>query len=618
MNLASEAKANWEQLLMNKTVMIALITIFLTSSFLLTSQKTFASALPHDLEWQTNNSSPEWSSANAQKGGDLRLSIPNFPPTLRTVGPGSKNYFRSFITNNQLPLVATHPNSQEIIPILASHWAYDKDGKTVYYKIKQGARWSDGHLVTADDFVFALAFNRSPFIKSPWHNEYFNEKITDVIKFDSHTIAITGSVKKPKKDLHYYYDLRPRAKHFHRLDNHWVNSFNWKIEPNTGPYQILNIRKGKLIAFKRKLNWWAKKDRFLRNRFNIDKISIKVVRDPNIAYKYFERGELDVFNLTNPKLWHEKAKGPMYTKGFIHKLSYYNKTPQSAAGIFLNSNNNLLQDINLRKAISHSMDFDSVIQKYLYGEYLRLPSFNSGYGEYSDQSLTAPAFNIEKAKDYLYRSGWQVFDESGIRVKGDTKLSFTINYANKIHRSHIYLLAKSAKKAGIELKPQYIDPMIFHKKILDKRFDIAWLGWSAGKHPEFEQFFHSRYATPLQSNNITGLAEASIDTLIEEYQASTTEQNSIKLAHTLENKIAEQMVFIPSTYAPFTRAGFWRWLMLPESITVHSSRNIFDPFHPTQGGLFWIDKIAKINTLSAKRSGDGFKASTVIKHATLK
>ena len=601
---------------MNKTVMVALISLFLTCSCFFITQKTYASSLPLDLEWITNDTSPEWSSTVAQKGGDLRLSIPNFPPTLRTVGPGSKNYFRSFLINNQLPLVATHPNNDEIIPILASHWAYDKDGKTVYYKIKQDARWSDGHAVTADDFVFALAFNRSPFINSPWHNNYFKEKIANVIKLDSHTIAIIGSVKKPQKDLHYYYDLRPRAKHFHRLDSRWVNAFNWKIEPNTGPYQILNIRKGKLIAFKRKLNWWAKKDRFLRNRFNIDKISIKVVRDPNIAYKYFERGELDVFNLTNPKLWYEKAKGPMYTKGFIHKLSYYNQVPQSASGLFLNINNNLLQDIGVRKAISHSIDFDTVIKKYLYGEYLRLPSFHSGYGEYSDQTITAPELNIEKAKDYLYRSGWQILDTAGIRMKDQSKLSFTVSYANKIHRSHINLIAKIARKAGIELKPQYTEPMVFHKKILDKRFDIAWLGWSTGKHPEFEQYFHSRHASALQSNNITGLADDRIDDLIKEYQASSSEQESIQLAHALENKIADQALFIPSTYVPFTRAGFWRWLKLPESVATRSSAKIFDPFHPTHGGLFWIDRITKINTLSAKRSGEGFKSSTVIKQAT--
>jgi len=39
---------------------------------------------------------------------------------------------------------------------------------------------------------------------------------------------------------------------------------------------------------------------------------------------------------------------------------------------------------------------------------------------------------------------------------------------------------------------------------------------------------------------------------------------------------------------------------------------LFDPFNPTTGGLFWIDAKVKIDSLSAKRSGNGFESSSVI------
>ena len=63
---------------------------------------------------------------------------------------------------------------------------------------------------------------------------------------------------------------------------------------------------------------------------------------------------------------------------------------------------------------------------------------------------------------------------------------------------------------------------------------------------------------------------------------------------------------------PFTRAGYWRWLKLPKTIATKSSQSLFDPFNSTTGGLFWIDAKIKLNSLSAKRSGKGFKASTLI------
>ncbi len=571
-----------------------------------------ANVLPSGLEWQSNEKSAEWSSPDAVKGGLIRLSIPSFPPTLRTVGPDSNNSFRSFLLDNQLPLVEMHPNSGEIIPILASHWAYDKDGKTVYYRIKPYARWSDGKPVTADDFLFALEFNRSKDIVAPWYNKHFSEEIVDIIKYDPLTFAIVGARAKPQKDLHYYYSLQPRAKHFHQLDAHWVNRYNWKIEPNTGPYQVGKIRKGKAIEFVRKTNWWGKNDRYLRNRFNVDQVLIKVVRDPNTAFKYFERGELDIFNLTLPKLWHEKSNSSMFEKGFIHKIAYYNQAERSASGLFLNLDNPNLQDIKVRQAIAHSLNFDKVINQLLRGDYQRLPTFHTGYGDYSNTKIKPLSYDLEQAAKLLDSAGWDLKDQDGIRIKGNERLSFSINYGNKLNEPQVIVLAEEAKKAGIELKPFYLESTSFYKNVIEKKHDIAWLGWSTGFRPAYWQHFHSDNAHKPQTNNITNYANEKVDQLIEQYRQSIEEEERIRLAHLIEQSIADESIFIPTTMVPFTRAGYWRWLKLPKTIATKSSQSLFDPFHVTQGGLFWINAKSKIDSLSTKPSGNGFKASTII------
>ena len=580
--------------------------------WLIVSSQIVNAALPDNLEWHSNESSLEWSATEAQKGGLIRLNVSSFPPTLRTVGPDSNNSFRSFLLDNQLPLVDMHPNSGEIIPILASHWAYDEDGKTVYYKIKENARWSDGKPVTADDFLFALKFNRSKHIVAPWYNKHYSEEIVDIIKNAPRTIAIVGARAKPKKDLHYYYSIQPRPEHFHHLNDQWVNSNNWEIEPNTGPYQVTNIRKGKSIEFSRKNDWWAQEDRFLRHRFNVDRVLIKVVRDPNTAFKYFERGELDIFNLTLPKLWHDKSNSIMFQKGFIHKLSFYNQTEQGASGLFLNLDNKVLQDINIRKAIAHGLNFNKVIHQLLRSDYQRLPTFHTGYGDYSNKTISALAYDLVKVSEYLDASGWTSKDQLGIRTKDNTRLSFRISYGNKLHEPQIIILAEEAKKAGIELKPQYLEPTSFYKNVIEKKHDIAWLGWSTGFRPAYWQHFHSDNAHKAQTNNITNLADKNIDKLIDLYRQSSEEKERIRLAHLLEQQIAKQAIFIPSTMVPFTRAGYWRWLKLPRTIATKSSQSLFNPFNPTFGGLFWIDAKMKLESLSAKRSGKGFKATTVI------
>jgi len=588
--------------------LIILFVLFLTSQ--LTMAANIAAKLPSDLVWLDGGEQAEWSSDAAIKGGIMRLRIASFPPTLRTVGPDSNNSFRSFILDNQLPLVDFHPNSKEIIPMLATHWAYDKDGKTVYYKIDPAAKWSDGQPLTADDFVFALEFMRSKDIVAPWYNKHYSEEVISVDKYDDHTISITGARPKPKKDLHYFYSIAPRAKHFHTLDKDWVKKFNWRTEPNTGPYQISKVRKGKQIEFSRKENWWAKDKRYLRNRFNVDKVILKVVRDPNTAFKYFERGELDVFNLTMPKLWHEKATSKTFKKGFIHKLSFYNQNEKSASGLFLNTNNSILADIKVRQALGFATNYAKVIKHLLRNDFQRLPTFHTGYGEYSNNDITPLAFNLTEADKLLNAAGWDKKNSRGIRTKDGKTLTLKLSYGNKLVEQQLLVIAEEAKKAGFEIKPQYLESTSFYKNVIEKKHDIAYLGWSTGFRPAFWQHFHSDNADKAQTNNITNLKVAEIDQMISQYRESTIEAERIDLAKKLATKISEQHVFIPSTMTPFTRAGYWRWFQLPEVAGTQSSASLFDPFNSSFGGLFWLDNKIKVDTLSAKRSGRGFPAQS--------
>ena len=142
------------------------------------------------------------------------------------------------------------------MPVLADSWAYDEDGKTIYYKLRPQVRWSDGEPVTADDYIYTLEFMRSDKIVAPWYNNYYSEQILDVKKYDDHTISVTSAVKKPPVDLQLAISISPTPQHFYVLDDNFVLNYNWKIAPNTGPYQIteksIKRGKGKYIELERK------------------------------------------------------------------------------------------------------------------------------------------------------------------------------------------------------------------------------------------------------------------------------------------------------------------------------------------------------------------------------
>lgn len=572
----------------------------------LIGHNSFAKTLPANLAWETNNEAPIWASPAAEKGGEFTDYILTFPPTLRNVGPDSNSSFRSYINANQLGLTEFHPNTLEVIPQLATQWAYGTDGKTVFYKIDPSAKWSDGKNVTADDFLFTLEFMRSKHINAPWYNNYYTEQIVSVEKYDSHTISVTGAVARPKEELHYYYGLTPTPKHFYKTINEdWVKKYNWEVVPNTGPYQISDIKKGKQVTFTRKKQWWAKDKRYNQGRFNVDKVTLKVIRDPNIAYKHFEKGEIDSYTLVQPEFWH-KAKGRLYKNGLVEKFVFYNDMPRSSSGLFLNMDSPLLTDQKVREALAYSMNFDRVIKTILRGDYERLQAFHTGYGEYSNENIQARKYNPKKAANLLIEAGWNQKDGSGVRIKDGQRLSLDLVYGRKEHSDRWAILKQDALKAGIEINLKLQDSSSHYKTIMQKQHQIAALGWSTGFRPAFWQHFHSENAHKPQTNNITNTDNKEIDALITEYRSETDKAKRISLSKQLALKIHEQAAFIPGFKVPYTRGAHWRWIKFPEVPGTKTSANLYSPFG--SGGLFWIDSETKVETKASRRSASKYPA----------
>jgi microcin C transport system substrate-binding protein len=567
--------------------------------------------LPEGLVWETNDTDPVFASPNARKGGTFRTFMLDFPLTMRVVGPDSNTGLREVSLANQLSLTDIHPDTQNIIPSLATHWAYDADGRTVYYKLNPGARWSDSRLVLADDFIFALEFMRSQHIVAPWYNRHYTEEILEVKKYDDYTLSITGARPRPKVDLHFYYGMSPRPRHFHKLDENWVTDYNWRIEPNTGPYQFSEIRKGKYVELQLKPDWWARDLRYYQNRFNAEKIRMTVIRDMELAYRHFLKGELDSFPLTLPAYWHDKARGTEYDKGYIHRIWYYNDVPQPASGMYLNEANPYLKDVNVRYALAHAMNFDKVIDVVLRGDYQRLHNVDTGYGDYTNPDIRAREFDLDKADEYLSKAGWVQRGPDGIRIKDGRRLSFTVSYGQDIHTDRLVVLKEEAKKAGIDLLLERLDPATAYKKVIEKKHDIAWMAWGSQFRPQYWSQFHSENANKPQTNNITNTADPAMDALIERFDNSIDERERQALARELQQKIHDSGVVIPATMVPYVRMAYWRWLKLPDKPGTRWTEDLFE-FGGSAGGLFWIDEEVKAETLSARREGKAFEPVTTV------
>ena len=624
--------------------------------------------LPKNLKWENGNDLPTFASSKAKKGGVWRGWLPSPTKTIRQVGPESNGWFRSYLDVQDMGLVARHPNLDAYYPSLAKAWAFGKDKRTVYFKLDQDARWSDGEKVKADDFVFMLKFYRSKSLLAPWYNDYYLTQIEDILKIDDYTIAVRLPKAKPDllfncnvspKPYHFYGSLRKvkrkvsklqAYKHlkytlqemgqdiknfykkyqglgpeqrksllekepkieleFEDVDKDFVKKYDWVIVPQTGAYQFSNFDKTKYYEFKRLVSWWAKDKKFYKNRYNVDKLIYSVIRDEKLAFNFFRKGKLDAFYMVRPVKWNSWATElTEYDLGYMDKIWYYNDIPRPSSLLSMNLKVEELQDKNIRLGIAYSLNLGKMIKTVLNNEYQRAETISTGYGAYTNKKLRSRRFDIAKANKYFDLAGYTKRDKDGIRTKDGKRLRFELLFGYAGHKARLAVLKEEAKKTGLELELVNIDGNSAFAKMLAKDHQLAWHGWSTGFRPRFWQTYHGDNAKK-QTNNFTNLDNQEVNELIKRYRDSLDAEQRIELSKKIQEEIHNLCVAIPTVIVPYFRQVYWHWVKYAKLTKSNGGVNDY--------GLFWIDEKEKKKILRYKKHGKVYKEPRTIVDETYK
>ncbi|MBN2068262.1 MAG: hypothetical protein JW739_01360 [Opitutales bacterium] len=575
--------------------------------------------LPQGLNWEDGMDLPELGDDNAKKGGTWYYYLQDFPRTLRTVGPDANGGFRPFINEDvDMWLAYPYPESREVTqngfryyPGLADRWAVDKANKTVYIHLNPDARWSDGEEVTTEDVAFTLFFMQSKYIQAPWYNNAYQRYIIGLTVYDDYTFSFKLPEDKP--------DILARAlehtlypRHFYKeLGEDYVERYQWKFKPTTGAYVVLDkdVKKGSVISLTRNKDWWAKDQKFFKNRFNFDKVRFTVVRDPSKAFEMFKKGELDDYLMNTPEYNYDKFPddNELIQKGYVHKATFYNDRPRPTYGMNINTVQPLLDNADIRRGIAYASNWDLVIEKFFRNDAVRMRTSADGFGEFTHPTLQPYPFDVEKALECFAKAGFTQRGPDGILVnaKGQ-RLSFTLTTGYATLKSIMEILQQEAIKAGLDLRVEVLDQTAAWKKFQEKKHDIAFFALNVGVevYPRYWEMWHTVNAynndgsIKTQTNNTCSYSNPEMDKLIEQYRASSNAEEMKQLAFRMEEILHEDSPFIPGFVLPFIRQASWRWIRYPEH-GVGMTAGTYDEFW-----MRWVDEDIKKETKEAMQSGE--------------
>jgi len=362
----------------------------------------------------------------------------------------------------------------EVEPGAAESYTVSEDGKTYTFKLRQGATWSDGSPVTANDFVFSWRRVTDPATASE-----YAYMLSPVVNADD----ITGGKKKPEElgvkavdDMTFEVSLNAPTPYFLEMLTHQTTFPVSKA--NVEKFGADFIKPGNLVSngayvlaeFVPNDHVKAVKNAKFYDAANvqIDVVNYVPTEDRSAAMKRFEAGELDSNDdIPTEQLSDLRAKfGDQVHLGPYLGSYYYafkiDKAPWD--------------NVKLRHAISMAIDRDYLAEKVWQNTMIPAYSFvPPGIGGYEPR----PTDYSEKSQIDREDEAKKVLAELGYGPDKPLKMEIRYNTSEN-HKNTAVAIQEQLKPLGVEITLLNTDTKT-HYGHLEQHgdFDIARAGWIA-------------------------------------------------------------------------------------------------------------------------------------------
>jgi microcin C transport system substrate-binding protein len=467
--------------------------------------------------WETNTDYDLIGDPRARKGGRFREAYGDFPNTLRYRGPDVTEF--GYMVHNLVyeSLLNLHPTSLDWMPGLATHWQISSDRMTYRYRINPNARWSDGQPVVADDVVATWMLMMDKGLQDPSAQLVF-EKYDKPVAETKYIVRVTSKVLNWRNFLYFSGMPLYPAHVLKDIDGaRYLKEYNYKMLPATGPYFVneSDIDRGNRITIRRRQDYWAANERRNVGTGNFDEIEQIVVRDDNLAFEMFKRGDLDYHYVFVPRQWVQEMSFDRVQRGLAQKRKVFNDSPKGTAGIAINTRKEPWNDIRVRRAFAHLLNRELLIEKILFNESIAKNSHF--FGNYANPTNPKNPYDPKTAMSLLAEAGWKDRDAQGRLVRTGRPLAVELLYYREDHEPAFTIYQEDLRKVGITLNLRRVTFETAVRLVDDRQFDLAYLGYGGLLFPNPETQWHSSLADQKATNNVTGLKSPRIDALLKQY-----------------------------------------------------------------------------------------------------
>lgn len=571
-----------------------------------------------------------WVNPDAPKGGSLKQSAEGTFDTLNPYSDkGVKAGGLALVFDSLTTSSPDEPSTE--YGLIAECISHPADFSSVTFKLREAARFHDGQPITPEDVIYSLEQLKkiNPFFAFYYKNVAVAEKTGEhevTFRFDS----------KENRELPMIVGQLPV------IPKHYWEGKNEKGEPRdiskttvepplgSGAYRIKSVDTGRLIAFERVQDYWAKDLPVMKGQYNFDTLTIVYYRDRTPAFEDFKAGRLDLWVENVASSWATKYDFDALKSGFVKKEAIPVQRVAPMQAFVLNLRRPKFQDPRVRRAFNLLFNFEEANKKLFYDLYVRVASFfenselqakglpqgreleilNELKSDIPREVFTTEYTNPVNAAPGDFRKhqleALKLFEEAGFKVSSETVEDPDCGMFCKLFRAIGISSARTARvmrtpdgqpfeleflldsdtfqrivlpyikdleSVGIKATARVVDAAQYKLREDKRDFDIIVDTFAQSLSPgnEQRQFWGSEAADKESSRNTPGIKNAAIDKLVDKVVFAKDRTELVAASRALDRVLCWNFYVVPHWHYPFERLAWWDAFGRPEKTPSQTS-----------------------------------------------
>ncbi len=387
----------------------------------------------------------------------------------------------------------TYDDKNKLVSDLADKWETDDKGQEYKVVLRRNVKWHDGKPFTADDVLFTYKTIQNPDAKSPLFSSWKGIEISKIDKYTVHFVL-------PSPLAAFPYSLTNGIVPKHLLSSVPATQlrsipFNTSSPVGTGPFKWKSVQVlGSTRENRTEIITLNRNQAYYHGEPKIAQYELHTYRDETALTKAFERKELTTM------VGVSKLNDSMASDQTVRS---YNVPLTGSVMAFYNMSGNILQDVQVRKALTSALDRSEALAALGFPAIAAQQPFLKGQVGF-DGTLGQRGYSLEEAKQLLDTAGWKPKQGSPYRVNKDGQ-ELILHFATQNISEYAELaqnMQKQWRALGVNLDVKLYSEEDMQSSVLTQHnYDILLYGITIGPDPDVFAYWHSSQAD-VRSNRL--------------------------------------------------------------------------------------------------------------------